>query len=97
MLIVDAKGSLGSLPQLGTLYEPPCVNLGSSHALWEGKIDLFSHPPEEKNDFLKVLEAEDAKYQTNVDEDKDVCFGKLCFIYKLIKLFYMSVFWPKFS
>ncbi|KAL7643438.1 UNVERIFIED_CONTAM: hypothetical protein RMT77_005420 [Armadillidium vulgare] len=73
LLIIDAKGSLCSLPQSGMLYEPPLVNVSSSQALWSGNVHVVNQIPEEKNEYQRFLQMQDAKYVENLDEDKDVC------------------------
>lgn len=74
LLAIDLKGSLNSLPTQGTLYS----DLGepsTSEAAWDGQVELIQQLPQEKNDFLKDLEQEDAKFRGIVDEDKDICIG----------------------
>lgn len=77
LLAIDLKGSLHSLPCHGTLYsdigEP-----STSEASWDGRVELIQQLPQEKNDFLKDLEQEDAKFRGLVDEDKDICIGEFC-------------------
>lgn len=59
------------------LYEPPLVNVSSSQALWSGNVHVVNQIPEEKNEYQRFLQMQDAKYVENLDEDKDVCSGKI--------------------
>lgn len=75
LLAIDLKGSLHSLPSHGTLYS----DLGepsTSEASWGGQVEFIQQLPQEKNDFLKDLEQEDARFRGLVDEDKDICIGE---------------------
>ncbi|CAL4119859.1 unnamed protein product, partial [Meganyctiphanes norvegica] len=74
LLIIDAKGSLGSLPHIDSLYNPLRPDISINEAAWEGKVELIRQLADEKNEYLKELEAEEAKYNNSVrDEDKDIC------------------------
>ena len=75
MLAIDAKGSLNNLPCLGTLYEPPRTP-SPLEASWNGSVMYVQQQQTDKNEFLKDLERDDARFFKSIDEDKDICTGK---------------------
>lgn len=72
LLIIDAKGSLGSLSRHDTLYDPIRPDISINEAAWEGKVELIRQLTQEKNAYLKDLEADEARYNIVRDEDKDI-------------------------
>ncbi|KAK7022049.1 Protein misato 1 [Halocaridina rubra] len=73
LLAIDFRGNLHSLSVSGSLYNPIRPEPSTSEALWDGQIELIKQLPEEKNEFLRDLEKEDAFHQMPTDEDKDIC------------------------
>ncbi|XP_047239441.1 protein misato homolog 1 isoform X1 [Girardinichthys multiradiatus] len=53
LISMDLKGSLRTLPQEGSLYDP---GAGTSAVTWEGSINMHKQSPPEKNSFLEYLE-----------------------------------------
>lgn len=75
LLAIDLKGSLHTLPVEGTLYSDFRVEPSTNEAAWDGQVEFIQQLPQEKNEFLKDLEQEDAKFRGPTDEDKDICIG----------------------
>uniref|UniRef100_A0A0P4W8X7 Protein misato n=1 Tax=Scylla olivacea TaxID=85551 RepID=A0A0P4W8X7_SCYOL len=73
LLAIDLKGSLHSLPVEGRLYNDFQAEPSTNEAAWDGKVEFIQQLPQEKNEFLKDLEQEDAKFRGVTDEDKDIC------------------------
>lgn len=73
LLAIDLKGSLHSLPVEGRLYSDFQAEPSTSEAAWDGNVEFIQQLPQEKNEFLKDLEQEDAKFRSVTDEDKDIC------------------------
>ncbi|KAI9332358.1 tubulin domain-containing protein [Obelidium mucronatum] len=64
LVIVDLKGSLGTLKKVNQLYEDAEVHADAS---WDGKVDVRKQDPTPKNDYLNYLEKED---DDDDDDDK---------------------------
>ncbi|KAG0720520.1 Protein misato 1 [Chionoecetes opilio] len=73
LLAIDLKGSLHSLPAGGSLYTDVRSDPSTSEAAWDGQVELIHQLSQEKNEFLRDLEQEDAKFRGPADEDKDIC------------------------
>ncbi|KAJ3410905.1 mtDNA inheritance, partitioning of the mitochondrial organelle [Chytridiales sp. JEL 0842] len=61
LIVVDLKGSLGSLKKSNPHYEDDDE---TSHA-WGGKVDKFKQEPYKKNEFLQHLDAEEDAMQVD--------------------------------
>ena len=75
LLAIDLKGSLHSLPAVGTLYGDFRPEPSTSEAAWDGQVEFIQQLLQEKNEFLTDLEQEDARFRGLADEDKDICMG----------------------
>ena len=75
-MAIDAKGSLNNLASYGTLYEHPRTP-SPLEASWSGAVTLVHQLQTEKNEFQKDLEKDDNKFLYSIDEDKDICSGKI--------------------
>lgn len=73
LLAIDLQGSLHSLAAEGTLYSSIRAEHSTSEAAWDGQVELIQQLPQQKNEFLRDLEQEDAKFRVPTDEDKDIC------------------------
>lgn len=69
LIAVDLKGSLGSLPLLGDLYEKPGIPKLSSLS-WKGETKVMKEEPRRKNSFLRELggEEEEETYEKDADD-----------------------------
>lgn len=79
LITVDLKGSLGLLPELGDLYERPCVPRSDS-ILWAGDSIIRKEEAPKKNDFLRELD----NYE-NDGEDSDKDIDSICADERLTK------------
>ena len=69
LLVVDLKGSLGTLPESGELYEKISIPKEDTLALhWSGGHQVFREEPLQKNEFLSDFE----KNSENALSEKDV-------------------------
>ena len=71
LLVVDLKGSLGTLPESGELYDKISIPKEDSLALhWSGGHQVFREEPLKKNEFLSDFEkdSENALSEKDVDD-----------------------------
>ena len=69
LVSIDLKGALGTLPELGDLYEYPQVPK-TEDLFWSGDTHVQKEEPLKKNKFLRELEQDE---NINVDQDKNIC------------------------
>jgi len=70
LVVLDLKGSLGSLPECGELYGRTTVPKAGTLSLnWAGEHQVFKEEPHKKNDFLREM---DNEAQNEEESEKDV-------------------------
>lgn len=72
LVLTDLKGSLGTLPEDGGLYEKPLLPQNSL-ALWDqNKVSLDVSPPLEKNEFLTDLDVLESQMKCDGNDKEAV-------------------------
>ena len=75
VIVVDLKGSLGTLPESGELYDKISIPKEDTLSLhWSGAHQVFREEPFQKNEFLSDLEkgTDNALSEKEVEEVKEV-------------------------